>query len=691
MTPSALKKRLERTWGAFFGQHGNFTAIQLAAIPPLLDGDNVLLHAGTASGKTAAALAPLIERHLPPDRPPGRLRLLYLLPTRALIRDIGGRLAAPLESLRVAWAVKTRDVTTLDARHPADLLLTTPESLDSLLAATPEVLIHVRAVVIDELHAFDAGIRGDHLRVLLRRLQALRVYAAGRGDTDDAQIQYAGLSATLGQPEISAARYFSGARIISAETQRTLLAECLALEDGEPHTFGALLQDFRARMWKKALVFCNTRAEVERYAAYVRARRAPFGEAVYVHYSNLERQRRQEIEDQFAQADAAICFASSTLELGIDIGSIDTVMMIGAPGSMEAFMQRAGRASRRQQTASVICFYRTPLEQVLFECFIAFSAKGQAQPSAFRPSVIIQQIFSLLKASPQGSLRLNPLAELFAGWAAADEVEAILGELQARGYLKAGRMGEWRAGDRLNQLVDLQGTDRAPLSLYSNLQINLETVTIRERDSQRVMAHMDRLMFGQEQLILEGRRLNVEWVDGTALWVSAASEAVSPARAVYRSASPILSAALTRLIPLHLGLATNAAPLVAAGDAWLWFHCAGDVYGQAILDLLRYTLPAQRSALPGLCVHVAEALSAVPAWSQEQVTRYVLDHVRLYERLLAPGAYHHLLPPTIRRRAVLELFDVPRFLALIRTFQIVAVSENAAILTELVSAAQQDH
>src|SRR3954453_22493512 len=102
----ALKAALPRTWGPFFGRHGNFTPAQLAAIPPLLAGENVLLVAPTASGKTEAALAPLIERHLPPvleiAPPTPRLAILYLLPTRALINDVWGRLAAPLAALRVS-------------------------------------------------------------------------------------------------------------------------------------------------------------------------------------------------------------------------------------------------------------------------------------------------------------------------------------------------------------------------------------------------------------------------------------------------------------------------------------------------------------------------------------------------------------------------------------------------------------
>jgi ATP-dependent Lhr-like helicase len=292
-TPATLKTLLPRTWPPFFARYGNFTPAQLAAIPPLLDGHNVILCAATASGKTEAALAPLIERRLPPDRAESRLTLLYLLPTRALIADIANRLAAPLERLRVRLAVKTHDFDTFAPRRPADLLLTTPESLDALLATRPKTLTRVRAVVIDELHVLDGEARGDHLRVLLNRLRQVRAFAAASGDAPDAQIQYVALSATIVEPAAVAARYFPVATVVVTPGGRDRQLELRPLDADAPDELLATLGEFRARGWRKGLVFCNTRAEVEAYAAAVRTAGSPFWQQVYVHYSNLERQRRR--------------------------------------------------------------------------------------------------------------------------------------------------------------------------------------------------------------------------------------------------------------------------------------------------------------------------------------------------------------------------------------------------------------
>ncbi|MBL8134176.1 MAG: DEAD/DEAH box helicase [Anaerolineae bacterium] len=669
MNASELKSRLPRTWGAFFGRYGNFTPIQNAAIPMLLAGENVVLCAATASGKTEAALAPMIEQHLLPVRNAG-LRLLYLLPTRALINDLAARLAAPLEVLRLSLAIKTRDLDTFDPKHPANVLLTTPESLDSLLASEARALIQVRAIVIDELHGFDGTVRGDQLRVLLNRLRQVRIHAARTGDASEAAIQYAALSATLPQPDEVAARYFPTARILQIPSRRTIHLETVALSPDSPDALLDSLDTFRQRGWRKAIAFCNTRAEVEAYAAAVRAAGSPFGDAVYVHYSNLERERRREIEVQFAHAEAALCFASSTLELGIDIGSIDVVFLIGAPGNAAAFSQRIGRANRRQAFTRGICFYRTPLESLLFDTLL--HAPDSLGAAAFRPSTAIQQIFSLLRQSPTGAVRLKPLSDLFDGMLSAADLEAILGQLQASGYLNAGRAGEWRPGERLNRLVDLQALENAPLSLYSNIQTDGATkIKIRDQHTQRVVASVDRQWLDRDVLTLEGRPLNVEWVDDEALWVSA-YRGEQPAHSLYfRSARQVLSCDLAQQLPAQLGLNAGEAPLVPLENGWLWFHWLGDVYGRALLDLLRSVLPAEETPQPGLCVFLSEEPHSLPAWTTTQITRYLSDQYRGYEQWLALGAYQRFLPLELRRRAVVDQFDAPRFVGAINNLKIV--------------------
>jgi ATP-dependent helicase Lhr and Lhr-like helicase len=700
----ALKSRLPRTWPAFFERHGNFTPAQLAAIPALLDGHNIILCAPTAGGKTEAVVAPLVERHCPPVRQGPGPRILYLTPTRALANDLNARLEHPLESLGLTLGIKTRDHSTFRPNRPPDLLLTTPESADSILAARAKTFAGLRAIVIDELHLFDGTPRGDQLRAVLSRIRRVRAYAFERGDAPDAAVQYAALSATLAAPEAAAARYFDDPVVIQIPGSRAIDAEVLPIAAGSAAELIGYLETFRARGWRKALAFCNSRAEVEAYAAAVRPR-SPFGDAVYVHYSNIEARRRHEIERQFAEADAAICFASSTLELGIDIGDIDVVLLLGPPGSRGSFVQRVGRGNRRGGVTRVACFYRSPLERLLFAAILDDYHRPPTTdhrpptthpftPSPlhpFRPAVAIQQIFSLIKQSPIAAVRLAELSSLFAGMLTPGDLRAILGALQLRSYLRAGRPGEWRAGDRLNELFDQQTGAQPGLSIYSNIQgSDLRQIEIRDQHTRQTVARVDALWLNREVLTLEGRPVAVEWCDGEALWVAAyqADGAAGSAGFYIRSARQLLSYELARLLPTQLGLPPDAAPHIGAPEGWYWFHWLGDIYGQAALDLLRYRSAAEESAQLGLCLRLADEPRAPPSWTEEQVVRYLEDNYRRFESLLALGPFETLLPIELRRRAVVEQFDVALFLDAVAALR--PLAPPAALAEDLIALLADD-
>ncbi len=478
------------------------------------------------------------------------------------------------------------------------------------------------------------------------------------------------LSATLAQPEVVAARYFGAATTAQVPGGRVIRAEQLPIAADLPAALLDYLATFRRRGWRKALVFCNTRAEVESYATALRAAGSPFGDAIYVHYSNLDAERRREIEHLFAQAQVAICFASSTLELGIDIGDIDVAILVGAPGSSAAFTQRLGRAGRRQRVARVACFYRTPLEHAIFGALLT-AGEDPAPQAAFRPSVAIQQIFSLLKQSPSGALRLNPLAELFTGLLSVGDLRRTLGTLHMRGYLQSGRPGEWRAGAKLNRLVDLQAAESTPLSLHSNIESSGgPQLQIRDQMTQRVVASVDHQWFDRDLLTLEGRPLNVHWYDGEALWVSPYRGPDAAAHLRYVSTRQLLSYDLARALPAQFGPARGVAPLVPHEDGLLLFHWLGDIYGRALLDLLKGILPADETAQPGLCLRLRDEPRDLPRPTVSQVEQYLADHYGRYEPLLALGAYHHLLPPELRRQAVVAQFDVPRFVAAVADLRV---------------------
>lgn len=679
----ALKQRLGRTWGTFFEQHGNFTPVQVAAIPVLLEGQNAVICAPPASGKTEAALVPLIERHCQRvfGDPAPELAILYITPTRALVNDLLGRLATPLDALQLSLASKTRDANTFDPRTPAQILITTPESVDSLLTAHAHIFANLRAIIIDELHLFDGTPRGDHLRVLLRRLQHIRRYAARQGDAPDDHLQMVALSATLADAGRVTMRYVDEFVIIHVASRRALHIDLLPLAEHSAAELLDYVRTFRSRGWRKALVFCNSRAEVESYAAAL-GDRSPFGSAIFAHYSNIAPQRRVEIEEQFALSEVALCVATSTLELGIDVGNIDVVILIGPPGDVNSFAQRIGRGNRRRTTQQVACFFRTPLERLLFEALKTGLAQDRAVDAAghFRPSVAIQQLFSLVKQSPTGAIRLNTLETLFAGLMGEKDLQAVVGHLQQLDYLEPGRPGDWRPGERLNRLFDQQASDYCELSIYSNIRsATAPPVEIRDRHTHETVARVDARWLSRPSLTLEGRALDVEWIDGEAIWVSAGRRDSAPGQHYFAGTRKYLRFALAQALSAQFGLEPQQTPVIATPDGWWWFHWLGDVYAQTLLGLLQPHWQIERGDLPELCFLLRNdpQTLTMPHWGEARIRRYVESHYRTLERMLDLGPFQHLLPVEQRRRAVVDQFDVPVFVAAVSRMVFIPAPEAA--------------
>jgi hypothetical protein len=187
------------------------------------------------------------------------------------------------------------------------------------------------------------------LRVVLARLRQVRAYAAASGDAPDARSSTRRSRRRWRNRARRRPAIFPRRRWSASPAAATWPSNCCRWRQTPPPRCSTIWRPFRVRGWRKGWSSATPAPKWKPTPPRCARAGSPFGNQVFVHYSNLERQRRQEIEEQFAQADAALCFASSTLELGIDIGSIDVAILIGAPGSAAAFAQRIGRAGRRQR------------------------------------------------------------------------------------------------------------------------------------------------------------------------------------------------------------------------------------------------------------------------------------------------------------------------------------------------------
>ena len=366
---SALELFGGKTRAWFEGAFAEPTPAQALGWPAIAKGGNVLIQAPTGSGKTLAAFLYGIDRL---DATPGEgLRLLYVSPLKALNYDVERNLRGPLAGLRseLRVAVRTGDTPQKErqqmARKPPDILITTPESLFLILTSQArEMLRSVETLIVDEVHAVAGTKRGAHLALTVERLDQLL----------PSPVQRIGLSATQ-RPMEEIGRFVSGGReielidagrakeldlevVVPVEDMRELPSNAAlsypAPADGQEMDAGT---EIGARsIWpsiypeilrlveqhRSTIVFVNNRRLAERLA--LRLNELAERELARAHHGSLAREQRVEVEELLKKGEIPCLVATSSLELGIDMGAVDLVIQVESPKSVARGLQRVGRA-----------------------------------------------------------------------------------------------------------------------------------------------------------------------------------------------------------------------------------------------------------------------------------------------------------------------------------------------------------
>lgn len=553
--------------------------LQQQAVGPLTTGDHALLIAPTAGGKTEAAVFPLLSRMLAEDW--SGLSLLYLCPLRALLNNLTPRLQGYVDLLGRRAALWHGDVSESKRQRirsePPDILLTTPESVEAMLISSKTdhdwLFRNLQAIVVDEIHAFAGDDRGWHLLSVVQRLQRL----SGR------EPQRIGLSATVGDPRSLLDWVCAG-----TTGPRTLLApppgERVQPEVTVDHV-GSLANAaiVLSRMYRgeKRLVFVDSRARAEELVRELRHQ----GAQTWLSHGSLGREERAAAEEAFATAPEGVIVATSTMELGIDVGDLDRVAQIDAPWSVAGFLQRLGRTGRRAGAAAN-CLLLTTSDQALRDTvgLLTAWAEGYIEPVVPPPlplHVLVQQLLALLRQ--EGALGRHT----WSGWlgeplvlgADVDEwVPAVvahlldLGVLDADGgMLQVGPEAERRYGSR--HYLDLTAVFADPPTLdvvhgrTSLGQIHIRSLLRRRVDEPSVV-------------LLAGRDWHVEHVDWRRRVVRVVPAAHGRGRAQWLGTGPGQSAALAQATrralaganPTGVTLSKRAASGIAeirAGFQWL--------------------------------------------------------------------------------------------------------------------------
>ena len=418
-----MKALLKRVWPAFYGSFYKPRDIQLKSCELIYRGGNLLLTSGTASGKTEAYLAPLTERWADSMRE-GRLCIMIVCPTRALANDLFKRIVPPLKRCRIKALLRTGDHANSLRGCGAGVTVTTLESFDSLLCRYPGELVTLKALVMEELHVCEGTPRGDQLAVLAERLDTLVHCEKAKGTEDtlgalQLPLQRLAVSATPGQPKVIVNKYLAGrAAAVNVRQHIDFETEIVCFSKEVEENAEALLDvQIREALSKlrccvnfclsrrlpKMLVFVRSRAEAEAMAAAKSLLGVnPFGENIFTHHSSVSTVLREEREKLFAGSEYALCLATSTLEVGIDIGSVEAVAFTSPPADLDSFLQRIGRSGRRGARPSVLCLYADSFERKCYEHLLARvnSPLIFSEHPPFARSVLLQQLLSLACQSP---------------------------------------------------------------------------------------------------------------------------------------------------------------------------------------------------------------------------------------------------------------------------------------------------
>lgn len=418
--------------------------LQRRAIGPLLDGRNLICLAPTAGGKTEAAVFPLLSQLLAEDR--RGLNIIYVCPIKALLNNLLHRLSLYAGYFGRRVALWHGDIGAGEKRRiladPPDILLTTPESIELLLISVRtqprRLFAPLAAVVVDELHAFAGFDRGWQLLLLIERLAQV----AGR------DLQRIGLSATLGNPAELLA-WLAG----SSQREREVVAVSAADAGLPPPEMqldyvgslrNAAMVISRLHRGEKRLVFCDSRRQVEELAYELLA----LGVNTFVTHSSLSMEARHQAEQAFAAGSNCVIVATSTLELGIDVGDLDRVIQIDAPFTVAAFLQRLGRTGRRAGKGRNCLFLAVTTAGLLRAgALIELWRQGYmepVEPPPFPVQVVAQQILAL--CLQRGRMTEQDLRHHFAaipplagtlGGGKGEVLDALLDHLLGQGYLVA--------------------------------------------------------------------------------------------------------------------------------------------------------------------------------------------------------------------------------------------------------------
>jgi len=705
-----LVERLGKAGVAFFGSFRELHEVQRVVIPLVLAGCDVLACSPTASGKTEAVIAPMVANLL--RSADDGIKLLAVAPTRALVNDLYERLDGPTRA--VGWHCGRQTSDHADKRKEPQILITTPESFDSMLVRDGQwvdgelgghLLAKVEGVFIDEAHVLEHSARGRPCCMLVSRLRKLRDLGLRRAWSQQEQLQVCSASATVAEPDRLAKQILGeGGQACVCPGQREMEfclgqdqlafygADCFPIPSELypviPRASASDLDSIAKLVWgamgcsegapvRKLLIFVRSRQMCDELSAHLRAffraRRA-----IYVggHHASLSRDEREAAESAFSLGRDAVMVATTTLELGIDIGDVDLAVLVGPPPDTNSLLQRVGRAGRRVGKVRVLPIALSEMEARAFMSELEAAGRGalDSRPTGRRWSVFIQQAASMIAQAKQRGCSRDALVRHAEGvWPEDGPVPiaaSILDGLVERGILVT-------KGERLilgDELADrLSGPGGG--GFHANFSGSEWGIPVLDSATGEVVANVAESEDEGAEISLAGRYWTIRFA-GDELIVEASNNAMASKSFRYNAKRAYLSKSFAAHVRRGCGFEAAGAPVLHFEGRDYWFHFGGAAYEFALKS--RFPSLSGIRGLVGIVVH--GAMKAEPLREAFRDARYVAELVRPCSDDLAkpldPGKHHAALPGVVRADVGVALFGVEEFVAWVQERALVLVEEG---------------
>ena len=555
-------------------------------------GHHALLVAATGAGKTLAGFLPTLTELI--EAPAQGLHTLYVSPLKALAVDVQRNLLTPIAEMGLDLRVETRTGDTPSDRKarqrvkPPQILLTTPESLSLLLSYPDSFLMFegLRTIVVDEVHAFATGKRGDLLSLCMARLQKIAP-----------DLRRVALSATVADPDdyrawLAPDGDIDAVSLVRGETGADPNVSILLPEDRVPwsgHSGRYAAEQVMAEIetHKTTLVFCNTRSLAELIFQDLwkaNAMNLPIG----IHHGSLSREARRKVESAMADGKLRALVATASLDLGVDWGDVDCVIQMGAPKGSSRLLQRIGRANHRlDESSEAIVVPGNRFEYLEARAALDAVEAGELDDDVFRMGaldVLAQHVMACACAAPFEQKGMLDEVRSALPYSALDEetFDRVLGFIRDGGY-------SLRAYDRFKRLTqDPDGTWRVSHPRFvtqhrmnAGIIVEATMLTVRFRNGRalgKVEEAFAASLSTRDTFFFAGLSLEVEKIDTEDLIVRATSR---PARV------PTYGGA-------RMPLSTNLADRVRGflDDSSQWPRFPADVREWLEVQRFRSVLPA---------------------------------------------------------------------------------------------------